>query len=349
MASLRRLRNKYYARINYKDEQSNKREKLVDLQTSRKEIAEDLMIEVNRKEKLFKIGVISIDEITTQKPTSLSEIIQEFYEYLKISERSKKTIELYKLALNHFQNIFDGQELKYLTREDSYKLVKGMKKEYSSNTTCNIRLRSVRAFLNWCFKTGKIDTVPFTIETLSTKKKRPRYFTDKEMTEILKGCLNDVELYTRVFLHWKTGMRLREIQHSYLIPGFIEIIDPCKNGEERTIPVDKETALNYELAKAGTYHPTTISAKFREVLDDLELRFTESGDRRNFHCLRNTFAVRKYFESRDIFSVMKLLGHSSVKVTEKYADYNLKKLEQDFDLDAPVTNFNPTVKKPENP
>ena len=118
-------------------------------------------------------------------------------------------------------------------------------------------------------------------------------------------------------------MRLRELNHSYIIDGFIEIIDPFKNGEERTIPVDPETEKFYNIAKNSNYHPNTISRKFRWILNDLNLRYTESNDKRSFHCLRNTYAVKKYYETRDIFNVMKLLGHSSVKVTEKYADYNL--------------------------
>ena len=49
-----------------------------------------------------------------------------------------------------------------------------------------------------------------------------------------------------------------------------------------------------------------------------------------FHNLRDTFAVMRYLETRDIYQVSKELGHSTVKVTEKYARMSIRKIEQDF-------------------
>ena len=48
--------------------------------------------------------------------------------------------------------------------------------------------------------------------------------------------------------------------------------------------------------------------------------------------MRDTFAVMRYLETRDIYQVSKELGHSSVKVTEKYAKFQLRRLEQDFPI-----------------
>jgi len=44
----------------------------------------------------------------------------------------------------------------------------------------------------------------------------------------------------------------------------------------------------------------------------------------------NTFALMRYLETRDIYQVSKELGHSSVKVTEKYLTHQLSMLEADF-------------------
>ena len=38
----------------------------------------------------------------------------------------------------------------------------------------------------------------------------------------------------------------------------------------------------------------------------------------------------RYLKTRDIYQVSKELGHTSVKVTEKYTKFRLRKLEQDF-------------------
>ena len=46
--------------------------------------------------------------------------------------------------------------------------------------------------------------------------------------------------------------------------------------------------------------------------------------------MRHTFAVRRYLETRDIYQVCKELGHTSVTTTERYAKFNIYRLEQEF-------------------
>ena len=50
----------------------------------------------------------------------------------------------------------------------------------------------------------------------------------------------------------------------------------------------------------------------------------------HLHCLRHKFAARRYLQTRDIQLVKQELGHSSVTTTEKYAKFNLGRLEADF-------------------
>ena len=50
----------------------------------------------------------------------------------------------------------------------------------------------------------------------------------------------------------------------------------------------------------------------------------------HLHCLRHTFAVRRYLQTRDIYLVKNELGHESVTTTEKYAKFSLRRLENDF-------------------
>ena len=68
------------------------------------------------------------------------------------------------------------------------------------------------------------------------------------------------------------------------------------------------------------------SIKFKWVVRKI------GGDDLHFHNLRDTFAVMRYLETRDIYQVSKELGHSSVKLTEKYAKFQLRRLEHDFPI-----------------
>ena len=50
----------------------------------------------------------------------------------------------------------------------------------------------------------------------------------------------------------------------------------------------------------------------------------------HLHCLRHTFAVRRYLQTRDIYLVKNELGHESVVTTEIYEKFSLRRLENDF-------------------
>ena len=50
----------------------------------------------------------------------------------------------------------------------------------------------------------------------------------------------------------------------------------------------------------------------------------------HLHCLRHTFAVRRYLQTRDIYRVKMELGHASVTTTEIYTKISLMLLESDF-------------------
>ena len=60
----------------------------------------------------------------------------------------------------------------------------------------------------------------------------------------------------------------------------------------------------------------------------------------HLHCLRHTFAVRRYLQTKDIYLVKQEMGHASVTTTEIYAKFSLRRLEMDFPTLAenPINN-----------
>tara|TARA_B100000678_G_scaffold262682_1_gene244994 strand:- start:301 stop:666 length:366 start_codon:yes stop_codon:yes gene_type:complete len=61
------------------------------------------------------------------------------------------------------------------------------------------------------------------------------------------------------------------------------------------------------------------------------MREVDGGDTKyHLHCLRHTYAVRRYLQTRDIYLVKQEMGHASVTTTEVYAQFSLRRLEMDF-------------------
>ena len=70
-------------------------------------------------------------------------------------------------------------------------------------------------------------------------------------------------------------------------------------------------------------HLSKVFLRSVRVIDGKKTKF-------HFHCLRYTFAVRRYLQTRDIYLVKQEMGHSSVTTTEVYAKFSLRRLEMDF-------------------
>ena len=51
---------------------------------------------------------------------------------------------------------------------------------------------------------------------------------------------------------------------------------------------------------------------------------------KTLHSLRHTYAVRRWAITGDIKMVSQEIGHSSVVMTEKYTNFNLRRLKDDF-------------------
>jgi len=111
-------------------------------------------------------------------------------------------------------------------------------------------------------------------------------------------------------------------------------------GDETKQRMDKELSLNHinleritEMrafleSYKGTLDSWTgnLSKTFLKAMREVDGQDTKY----HLHCLRHTFAVRRYLQTRDIYLVKQELGHSSVVTTEIYAKFSLRRLEADF-------------------
>ena len=331
MAGLRKLNNLFYARLRYM-KSGRQVEKLIPLKTKSKAKAKRLLPRIEEREKLFKQGFIIINDVFVADIPKIEDLTYEFIDYLKAKGDSERTVDLYRLALGTFQDIFNSKDISLINKSDYTYFLEKMNKHYPNKNTLNIRLRSCRAFLNWCVEFDKLNSLPFKIKSILTDHKKPKYFSNKEIEDILNQVKKDRndELFARVKLHLNTGMRLREIETSFISNGFIHIYK-SKGKSERSIPVDNETAYYYEFIKNhGKHTPGTISKMFLNAIRRLGYDRTQGGDKRCFHCLRHTFAVKTYYLTRDIYRVKTLLGHYSVTTTEIYASFDIEQLENDF-------------------
>jgi len=198
-------------------------------------------------------------------------------------------------------------------------------KEVSAHTI-NIEIRVLNTALaqairlGWCADAPK----PSFKQIRIPDGKPPDWLTEAEIDMVLGTPDVDFKNFLTFLMH--TGCRRNEalgITWADVDLGRDQIVirgEIGKMGKRRTIPIN--STLN-ELLQSfvgrrrgklfGQFSPNQVSMKFRRWAKDLSLRPGIS-----IHSLRSTFACQLIKEGVDIYTVTKLLGHSSVRVTEKH-------------------------------
>lgn len=142
--------------------------------------------------------------------------------------------------------------------------------------------------------------------------------------------------YDMVVVSLDTGLRWSEItaltwDRVDLESGVFHLTH-TKSGESRWVPFTERVRLLLQEIGQGTSGEYVFQNRWGKRIDKLSLSFsravkavglnngvTDPKMKISFHSLRHTFASRVLKAGASIYEVSKLLGHGSVKVTERYS------------------------------
>ena len=256
---------------------------------------------------------------------------------VKSTNVRNETLKRYKVTMTSFMNVIGYTSPLSILNNQCIEHYKEFYKGKNANGGINTNLRGIKCFLLWAYDEGFIKQMP-KIKMMPTEKRKPKYIKDSDWDRIMDYDSNsiDIEFYKRVFtLYRDTGMRRNEAIMGRLEGSFL-IVDAqySKTGIEKEIPLtNAQIDIVKELHDARDEHLNrdskivTFKNKFTKVFKDICKKLNIDA---SFHSLRHTFAVRRYAETRDIYRVMKDLGHTNVLTTQIYANFSSKRLEQDF-------------------
>ena len=201
--------------------------------------------------------------------------------------------------------------------------------EGASEKTCNRRLSKLNKMLKWAERRGYLPVAPF-IEKFTEGPGRLRYVSDDEQAQMISGLLEAG--YGRfadlVAFLADTGMRLGEALDltwdNCSEDGWVRL-DDTKNGRPRRVPLTQRVQLMLTAgveaaAHEGLYADTVFHdvgrTSFRKAWNKVKADMGLEADK-GFtpHALRHAFASTLLNRGADIFTVSRLLGHSSIKTT----------------------------------
>jgi site-specific recombinase XerD len=244
------------------------------------------------------------------------------------------TVGIYRKSLEHFVLVTGNIQLGAVTRRHIDAFTARRLQEISP-VTVGIELRSLRAAFYTALRWELIEKNPFSgVKLPRTEEQIPKFLSRTDLTKLL-AVMPHNWFRSMVILAVLTGLRRSELvnltwfnvdfNHRVLhvqSQGTIR----TKTGKRRIVPLNStaESILRTRCqSRNGDYvftpdgrqvHPHNVSRVFFKYVGKAGLDKSI-----HFHCLRHTFATWLVQDGVSIYHVQKLLGHSSVKVTEVYA------------------------------
>ena len=281
------------------------------------------------------------------KDKNLSDFFAEYLVYSK-TNKSPASYSRNEIVLRTFKTFLSVDRLRAITPQliESYK--KFRLEGGTKASTINTELNTIKATLNRAVALDYLARNPCReVKKLKAPRKQVRFLSKEEVRKLLEagngrmGPIMEVLLYTGLrrneltHLTWadvdlqrrivavqaKEGWHPKdyEVRHIPMAPRLHELLSSLpRNGSDWI----------FATRDGGPHAGHILSRDFRKLVKLCAIRGV------SLHTLRHTFASHLVMNGTDVYTVQKLLGHSSIKTTEIYAH-----LAPDF-LKAAVQRLN---------
>lgn len=276
----------------------------------------------------------------------------------RLRNLSPLTVEWYDRKLTAFCQTFHDQRLADLTTDH----VRGYLNSLSVHpTTRNGSLRTLKAFFKFCVAESRLTESPVA-RLEPAKEHRPiiETFSDDQIAQLLKaipqrrfvGCRD----FALILLLLDSGARIAEALDLKLTDLRFEPtpsihIRHGKGDKARELPIGKTTvqALTRYLSRRRECKSEYVfvsatggrldRARVRRFLMDYGHKAKITGIRLSPHTLRHTFAKKWILAGGDAFSLQRMLGHTSLSITQRYVALFANDLQTQHQKYSPVDSL----------
>jgi integrase len=194
--------------------------------------------------------------------------------------------------------------------------------------TVNLELAYFRAVFNELKRLGhwKLENPLETIRAFKTEESEMAYLTKEQIGTLLQECKNSRAecLYDVVCICLATGARWKEAEtlNAAQVTKYRVTYTKTKGNRNRSVPISK-TLFDSLPQKNGALFSSCYSA-FRKAIKRSEI---ELPDGQLSHVLRHTFASHFMMNGGNIIVLQRILGHTDIKMTMRYAHFAPDHLE----------------------
>jgi site-specific recombinase XerD len=281
----------------------------------------DVQVKIERKELGFQT-----------KDKNLADFFAEYLDYAKTNKTHGSYVRN-EIVLRSFKGFAKVERLLAITPQliESYK--KFRSEGGTKPSTINTELNTIKAALNRAVALGYLSRNPCReVKKLKAPRKQVRFLSKEEAKKLLEAGNGRMGPIVETLLY--TGLRRDELTHLTWADVDLQrriVAVQAKDGwhpkdyEVRHIPMAprlhelfkslprKENPWVFSTSNNGPHLGHILSRDFRKLLKHCGIKGA------SLHTLRHTFASHLVMNGTDVYTVQKLLGHSSIKTTEIYA------------------------------
>jgi len=368
MASLRKRRTKYYARIQPWDGIYQK-DINIPLRTESKVTARQRLKKVEAVQDDIINGVITNLESffpwLNNEGTSeivrlgLKEAVDQWLASRYHNNIRTSTLQINKSALGHFMGMLGS---KYPVKRICINDIRRFREDRSillghSPTTINMNLRSIKTFLNWLLEQEFITNCP-KVKQVPVDEPEVKYLTEMQIADLFQLDLSkknkftakgdvwvkDWEHFKRSFqFYLSTGCRLRETILGTVEGMWLDVPPTLsKNHKKRSIRLDANKLKILNEIRGRVFNHGNVDTAIRmysRVFKKACKKIGVSSDI-SFHSLRHTYAcIRRLQTNGNMALVRDELGHKHISTTQRYCEIPIKRLKDDFPSYAKTGEF----------
>tara|TARA_B100000586_G_scaffold264293_1_gene234533 strand:- start:58 stop:1197 length:1140 start_codon:yes stop_codon:yes gene_type:complete len=202
----------------------------------------------------------------------------------------------------------------------------------------NVDIRNVRTFCNWLFHTEQINR-QLPIKELPEPKRKPQHLTEAHIVAIWELDSLTMQMKRIIGFLIATGLRVSSAFQGHMEGNWLVIPADAKyNKSKRELEINLDPTLHkiwlemMELKAEWKERGFQFRSLTGKVSKHFKRAIRECGidDTQHLHNTRHTFAVRTWLKTNNIYMVKEQLGHSSVAVTEGYAEHKRSRIAGDF-------------------
>ena len=276
-------------------------------------------------------------DIVKQEEVTNETMLYKFMFEKRIEGLSNATLIQYKRETKRFFSTIEKHFSEINSDDVNFYLATLMSKGNTVNSVDNAR-KFVKPFFKWLYENEYVKKDIFIkIKPIKRSDKQKDYLTDNEIVKIRDACSSDCRALAVVDFLLSTGVRVSECSNLKLkdidfSTGEVSIY-ATKTNKWRKVYLDSNALKHlqdYVNSRTDTCPYVFVNSKHTNG----EITRMKNGSIQNIikkycaiakvhkhchvHLFRKTLATKLYKRGMDISIIAKILGHTSIKTTEKY-------------------------------